>query len=166
MLVEIFKNLKYSGIFSFVVNNDQKVAKELYSLDAFSGRAQFPMFEMYEGEPFGLINSEGNLWEIHRRFTLRQLRDFGFGKNTMESLIMDEVHEMTEILKKKSGKPVGEVKEMFSLAVVNALWTVVGGIQRYFYLIANINYIILILIADTLSVMYVLRPNGNYRKAL
>lgn len=110
-----------------MVNNDQKVAKELFSLDAFSGRAKIDMFNLYEGEQLGLINSEGNLWEVHRRFALRQLRDFGFGKNTMEALIMDEVHEMAETLKRKGGKPVGEIKEKFSLAVVNSLWTIVGG---------------------------------------
>lgn len=85
------------------------------------------MFNLYEGEKRGLINSEGNLWEVHRRFSLRQLRDFGFGKNTMETLIMDEVHEMIEMLTKKGGKPVGEIKEKFSLGVVNSLWTIVGG---------------------------------------
>lgn len=106
---------------------DPKLAKELYSLDAFSGRAIIDVFFMYEAEPRGVVNTEGNIWEVHRRFSLRQLRDFGFGKNTMESLIMDEVHEMTEMLKKKGGKPVGEIKEKFSLAVVNSLWTIVGG---------------------------------------
>lgn len=113
--------------YSFVIHCDPKMAKELFSLDAFSGRPVFDMFNLYEGEPLGLINSEGNLWEVHRRFALRQLRDFGFGKNTMEALIMDEVHEMTEVLTRQRGKPVGEIKEKFSLAVVNSLWTIVGG---------------------------------------
>lgn len=118
-----------------VVNCDLKVAKDLFSLDAFSGRGSFPLFNLYENENYGIVNSNGNLWEVHRRFTLRQLRDFGFGKNTMEALIMDEVHEFKEMLKKKGGKPIGEIKDKFSLAVVNSLWTVVGG--NIFFVTSN-----------------------------
>ncbi len=78
----------------------------------------------------GLVNSQGELWEAHRRFTLRQLRDFGFGKNTMEMLIMDEVHDLLATLGKTEAAPISGIKELFSLAVVNSLWTVVSG-KRY-----------------------------------
>lgn len=78
----------------------------------------------------GIVNSQGELWEAHRRFTLRQLRDFGFGKNTMEMLIMDEVHDLLATLGKRDGAPISGIKELFSLAVVNSLWTVVSG-KRY-----------------------------------
>ncbi len=37
----------------------------------------------------GIVGTEGELWEVHRRFLLRQLRDFGFGKSTMEQLVLD-----------------------------------------------------------------------------
>lgn len=109
---------------------DVKLAKELFSNDAFSGRPHMDLFLLYEGKPFGLIHVEGQLWEVHRRFTLRHLRDFGFGKNKMETLIMDEVHEMIEALKGKNGAPVSAIKEMFSLPVVNSLWAIVAG-RRY-----------------------------------
>lgn len=67
------------------------------------------------------------MWETHRRFAIRHLRDFGFGKNTMESLIMDEVHELVERIKSKNGTPVGQIKDMFTLAVLNSLWTLING---------------------------------------
>ncbi|ODN05797.1 Cytochrome P450 2J5 [Orchesella cincta] len=122
----------YFKIFNehFVTINDAKMGKELFSMDQLSGRPVFDAFLLYEGEKLGVVNSEGQLWETHRRFTLRQLRDFGFGKNTMEMLIMDEVNDFAERIKNAKGAPVGEIKKLLSLAVVNSLWTIVSG-KRY-----------------------------------
>jgi len=44
----------------------------------------------------------------------------------METMIMDEVKELEEWMKSQVGKPIA-VKEKFSLAVVNSLWTIVSG---------------------------------------
>ena len=66
---------------------------------------------------------------VPHRFTLRTLRDFGFGKKSMESLIMDEVNEVLEWMSKNEGIPVS-VNKKFSLAVVNALLTIMSG-KRY-----------------------------------
>ncbi|KAF4528267.1 hypothetical protein B566_EDAN014157 [Ephemera danica] len=38
----------------------------------------------------GLIFSQGDLWREQRRFTLRHLRDLGFGKHSMQGLIHEE----------------------------------------------------------------------------
>ena len=77
----------------------------------------------------GVINTEGSHWEAQRRFTLRHLRDFGFGKTVMQELIMDEVKEVLEWIKKEERNPVS-INRKFGLAVLNSLWTVVGG-QRF-----------------------------------
>jgi len=81
----------------------------------------------YSNLLLGLIRSEGESWEQLRRFTLRQLRDFGFGKNSMELLIMEEVKEILNWMKSMEGKPIGGIKEKMSLAVVNSLWTIISG---------------------------------------
>lgn len=106
-----------------IVISDPKITKEIFSTDAaFTGR--FPVFQMYEGETHGVIFSEGETWEVHRRFLLRQLRDFGFGKSSMQSLISDEVSELIENLKKKKGTPVEDIRGNLKLAVVNSLWRI------------------------------------------
>jgi hypothetical protein len=61
---------------------------------------------------------------------MRQLRDFGFGKATMEHLIMEEVKEMIDWMKAHEGKPIGGIKERMTLAVVNSLWSIMSG-QRF-----------------------------------
>jgi hypothetical protein len=77
-----------------------------------------------------LINSDGENWEQLRRFTLRQLRDFGFGKNSMEETIMVEVNEFLDILKAQGEKPLDKMKEKLLLAVVNSVWSISAG-SRY-----------------------------------
>jgi len=62
-----------------------------------------------------------------RRFTLRQLRDFGFGKKSMEELIMVEVSELIESFKDFHGQSVSEIKEKLLIAVVNSLWAITTG---------------------------------------
>jgi len=77
-----------------------------------------------------VINAEGPHWEELRQFTLRQLRDFGFGKNTMQESIMTEVNEFVELMVETKGAPVRNVKDRLVLAVINALWFIVAGIRH------------------------------------
>ena len=57
---------------------------------------------------------------------MRHLRDFGFGKTSMEQMILDEAMELIEGLKRDSGKPV-ITQNRFNIAVLNALWTIISG---------------------------------------
>jgi hypothetical protein len=69
------------------------------------------------------------VWTEQRRFALKTLRDFGFGKKSMESMVADEVNELIDTFKKLSGKPF-QTQNKFNAAVLNALWSLVTG-QRY-----------------------------------
>lgn len=114
-----------------VVVSDPKWIKEMFSQDtAFAGRQIFEGTEMYEFEQLGIISSEGELWQVHRRFLLRHLRDFGFGKSSMEDMILGEVHETIERMRQFKGGPVNQIKDVFQIAIVNSLWMIVGS-KRY-----------------------------------
>ncbi len=73
------------------------------------------------------------MWQEQRRFTLRHLRDLGFGKTSIENQMMDEVDDLIrEIATTAQSDPVGVVdfKGIFNVSVVNILWAIVGG-RRY-----------------------------------
>jgi hypothetical protein len=42
----------------------------------------------------GVIATTGNYWREQRRFLLKNLKDFGFGKASMESIIQDEMSKL------------------------------------------------------------------------
>ncbi len=61
------------------------MSKELLNMAALTGRPSFKALGLSENQeiPLGILNSEWELWSVHRRFLLRQLREFGFGKSSM-----------------------------------------------------------------------------------
>jgi len=78
----------------------------------------------------GLIFSQGELWREQRRFTLRHLRDLGFGKRSMEGLIHDEVSSLLIEVGRMAGpdwaEPV-ELHDVLGTSGINVLWHVMAG---------------------------------------
>ena len=54
----------------------------------------------------GIITASGPKWREARRFVLRHLRDFGFGKTSMESVFHTDVSQLSQLLEAKVGEPV------------------------------------------------------------
>lgn len=67
------------------------------------------------------------------RFTIRTLREFGFGKSsTMEIILAEEVTKWVQFIKDKASKSadnVIHVENIFNTAVTNVLWSMVSGKQ-------------------------------------
>ena len=79
----------------------------------------------------GVILSEGKTWVEQRRFALRTLRDFGFGKQGMEELIEEEV-ELFKALILKNGEESFDFINKLNLPILNALWKLTVG-ERFDY---------------------------------
>lgn len=75
--------------------------------------------------------SEGQGWTEQRRFALRNLRDFGFGKKSMESVIHEDITDLMENFKEHNGKPFVPHRK-FSTAIFRSLWTIMSG-ERFPY---------------------------------
>ena len=78
-----------------------------------------------------VLISEGRTWLDQRRFTLKTLRDFGFGKSSREEIIDEEVELFMEEIQKSKGKRFDFINT-FNLPILNALWRVTVG-QRFDY---------------------------------
>ena len=68
----------------------------------------------------------GKAWTEQRRFAIRNLRDLGLGRTSMEGLITEEVKELIEWIKLQNGQPI-TLHRKFEIAVINALWTILSG---------------------------------------
>lgn len=47
----------------------------------------------------GITSTDGYMWKEQRAFTFRYLKQYGFKKDTMELMILDEVNELVNHLK-------------------------------------------------------------------
>ncbi len=68
----------------------------------------------------GVINNEGPDWKILRRTTISSLRDFGLGKATIESAILDEADVLAELLDKQVDSQV-DMAPLFGCSTLNII---------------------------------------------
>ena len=54
--------------------------------------------------PQGIISTDGQDWVEQRRFALKHLKDFGFGRIGLEGVIQGEVEDLLNYLAKQESK--------------------------------------------------------------
>ena len=95
----------------------------------------------------GILVSDGKIWSQQRRFALRTLKDFGFGKTSsffleyctyfyysilgMEGLIHEEVNLFKSFIDQQRSEPFDFMNKL-NLPILNALWKVTVG-ERFSY---------------------------------
>ena len=96
----------YLGPDPAVVCSNYETVKNLLKMEETSGRPSYyplnetrPGWEVVngtesEGQPPGVIFIDGKFWREQRRFLLRNLRDFGFGKSSMQDCILVEAQKL------------------------------------------------------------------------
>jgi len=112
--------------FRAVVLHGAKLIRDAFNDPVFNGRHASEGSAFILGDEFGIMQASGNVWEEQRRFSIRTLRDFGFGKTSMEEMILEEGAELCDWLRDQGGAPI-ELNRRFSLAVINSLWRMVTG---------------------------------------
>lgn len=126
---------KYGPVVGFLTANKHIVVVcgphevlEVLHRDEFQARPMAKFFyDRSFGKRLGVFFSDGPFWVEQRRFTLRHLRDFGFGKRSMEEFIMEEIEDT---IKEITQKEIVQVTGLFSIATLNVLWRMIAG-ARY-----------------------------------
>ena len=80
----------------------------------------------------GIIHNSGTVWQEQRRFALRALRDFGFGKKGVDGIIQEEAELLIRtLLEDSSASPDGGTipisAQKLNVPVVNVLWQIVAS---------------------------------------
>ncbi|TRY72131.1 hypothetical protein TCAL_13034 [Tigriopus californicus] len=121
----------YMGTDKTVVIADYELAKEALNKDEFCLRPDIKAlndirYPDEHGQVRGVMFSNGDEWLEVKRFALRHLRDFGFGRIGMEGLILEEVQRCINFLKEDLGKEVC-LNMKLNIPILNALWHIISG---------------------------------------
>ena len=101
---------------------------EILKREEFQGRPKGEFFkERSFNKYLGVFFSDGPFWLEQRRFTLRHLRDFGFGKKSMGDIIAEEVEDA---IQEMSRNVTFQANGMFAISTLNVLWGMIAG-TRY-----------------------------------
>lgn len=79
----------------------------------------------------GILFGNGETWKNIRRFSIRTLRDFGFGKQKGQDAVMEE--ELDELIRRLDDKIANErdssicMSQLFSVSVLNIIWSMMAG---------------------------------------
>lgn len=93
----------FTGDVLTVVANDPKSVREMLFKQEFDGRNDILLARLREPnyDLRGIFFTDGGFWLHQRRFTLRNLRDFGFGRRYQEYEIevLDEIKSLVNLIK-------------------------------------------------------------------
>ncbi|XP_047543635.1 probable cytochrome P450 305a1 [Vanessa atalanta] len=79
------------------------------------------------GKRMGITFADGALWREHRQFTVKHLKNVGFGKTAMEAHIQNEMQKILNYISNQN-KPFNP-KNMLAMSVINILWKFTAGEQ-------------------------------------
>lgn len=133
---------KTNGALGFKVGKDKLVVAitadaiiEMMSNEDMDGRPTGPFFETRTwGLRRGILLVDEIFWQEQRRFIMRHLKEFGFARRGMVEMIQNEADHLLSdframVDKNGNGGALVEMRDAFSLYVLNTLWTMMAGIR-------------------------------------
>nr|QLI62181.1 cytochrome P450 32 [Streltzoviella insularis] len=90
----------YLGAIPSIVINDPNLIKEMLNREEFDGRNDIIIARLRSyWKKLGIFFTDGYYWHVQRRFSLRYLRDSGFGRRdeTLESVVANEIKDMLDM---------------------------------------------------------------------
>ncbi|OWF36141.1 Cytochrome P450 2J6 [Mizuhopecten yessoensis] len=79
----------------------------------------------------GILATSGEQWKRTRTLAMSTLRDFGFGKKSLESRVLEEVEDFLGVIEDQNGKPCN-AKNIIQISISNIICSIVFG-ERFEY---------------------------------
>lgn len=93
----------YTGDTPTVIANDEKTVREVLFNKDFDGRSDIFLARLrtHNFKLKGIFFTEGDFWQEQRRFSLRNMRDFGFGRRfeSYELEVENEIESLIDMIK-------------------------------------------------------------------
>lgn len=112
-----------------VIISGRDAVREFYNTDAMNGRPNGFFYRIRSfNKRLGVVFSDGDNWDVQRKFSLKILRQMGMGRANMIEHIEHECNEIVQYFKRKSeNDDLIEMQHAFDIPVLNILWTLVAG---------------------------------------
>ena len=119
------------GRIPLIVIQDFNLAKELFAREEFCGRPATFHDKYIRGEDgycLGIVTTMDSYWQDQRRFTLKHLKDLGFGRKKLETIIHEEIKCLIDdlIINSRNSKDV-LISSTFNFPIINILWQIVAS---------------------------------------
>nr|AAI65796.1 Zgc:101673 protein [Danio rerio] len=111
--------------------NTVQLAKEVLIQDAFAGKPSLPVLDWVSNGLGIVMVTFNHSWRQQRRFALHTLRNFGLGRKSVESRVLEESQYLIAELLKKKGKSVNP-QHALQNAFSNVICSIVFG-DRFDY---------------------------------
>ncbi|KAL4708285.1 hypothetical protein ACJJTC_007691 [Scirpophaga incertulas] len=88
------------GPFNLVVVNESALIKEMLNSEPLDGRVDFILGRLRSyWKSLGIFFTDGYFWHVQRRFSLRYMRDYGFGRRdeVLEQVVESEMKEIIDM---------------------------------------------------------------------
>ena len=107
--------------------NTPKLIKEMLAMEECAGRP-FMMAGLKSKTRMGLIDPDsGPFWKDQKRFVLKSLRDYGFGKKSEENIKEESKTLINHISDNNTTDKDFLIKDIFNIPVVNVIWKMVAN---------------------------------------
>jgi len=85
-----------------------------------------------KGRAPGIVFSNGTYWKEQRKFLAKNLKDFGFGKSSLETLLDEQIQKLCDHLQSvsKNGAIPVNMMQPLKLVIISILWTILFGEQQ------------------------------------
>ncbi|XP_076650620.1 methyl farnesoate epoxidase [Halictus rubicundus] len=128
---------KYGPVFSVklgiqeptIIVSGKDAITEMLNRPEFDGRPNGFMFKYRcGGTPRGILFTDSDLWHSQRRFALRTLRQYGFGKYSMEYILQQDASTLTNMIIELTadGTPIN-IYSFICVAVFSHVWFILEG---------------------------------------
>lgn len=116
-----------------VVVNSVEANKEMLYNEDFDGRPKGIFYQTRTwGERIGVLLTDGDTWKEQRKFLIKHLKEFGFGRRGMGEIAFYEAGHMVKDVRNlmvNNNSAIVQMHNFFSTYILNTLWTMMAGIR-------------------------------------
>lgn len=117
-----------------VMVNSLEANKEMLYNEDIDGRPKGIFYQTRTwGERKGVLLTDGELWKEQRRFLIKHLKEFGFGRKGMGDIACTEasfmLDDVADLISKDGARNGIYMHNFFNTYILNTLWTMMAGIR-------------------------------------